>query len=118
MAAGQPEGNVRPPRQDGGMEAPGIAENPPAATFTAPRAVRFARRAAGGLPRPFWVLWAGTLVNRLGTFVEPFLALYLTGTRHLSLAEAGAVLAAYGAGSVPSQLIGGSLSDRIGRRAT
>lgn len=79
---------------------------------------RVAQRAAGGLPRPFWVLWAGTLINRLGMFVEPFLALYLSGARQLSLTEIGAVLASYGAGSVPSQLIGGALADRIGRRAT
>lgn len=77
-----------------------------------------ARRAVGGLPRPFWVLWAGTLINRLGMFVEPFLALYLSSARHLSLALVGAVLASYGAGSVFSQLIGGALADRIGRRAT
>ncbi len=77
-----------------------------------------ARQSAGGLPRPFWVLWAGTLVNRLGMFVEPFLALYLSSARHLSLAEVGGVLASYGAGSVPAQLIGGALADRIGRRAT
>ncbi|MGH3167970.1 MAG: MFS transporter, partial [Trebonia sp.] len=82
------------------------------------RAVRFARRTTGGLPRPFWVLWAGTLVNRLGMFVEPFLALYLTSARHLSLGQVGAVLAAYGAGSVFSQPLGGTLADRIGRRAT
>ena len=80
--------------------------------------MRFARRAAGGLPRPFWGLWAGTLVNRLGMVVVPFLALYLSGARHLSLAEVGAVLASYGAGSVPAQPIGGALADRIGRRAT
>ena len=80
--------------------------------------MRVARQAAGGLPRPFWVLWAGTLINRLGMFVEPFLALYLSSERHLSLTEIGVVLASYGAGSVPSQLIGGALADRIGRRAT
>lgn len=82
------------------------------------RAVRFARRMTGGLPRPFWMLWAGTLVNRLGVFVEPFLALYLTSARHLPLGQAGAMLAAYGAGSVLSQPFGGALADRIGRRAT
>ena len=72
----------------------------------------------GGLPRPFWVLWAGTLINRLGMFVEPFMALYLSSARHLSLAQVGAVLASYGAGSVFSQLVGGLLADRIGRRST
>ena len=33
-----------------------------------------------GFPRTFWLLWAGTIVNRLGGFVIPFLALYLTAT--------------------------------------
>ena len=23
----------------------------------------------GGLPRPFWFLWANTLINRVGSFV-------------------------------------------------
>ena len=82
------------------------------------RAARAAQQALGGLPRPFWVLWTGTLVNRLGFFVEPFMALYLSSVRHLSLATVGAVLASYGAGSVSSQLIGGALTDRVGRRAT
>ena len=82
------------------------------------RAGQVARQAVGGLPRPFWVLWAGTLINRLGLFVEPFMALYLSSARHLSLAQVGAVLASYGAGSVFSQLVGGALADRIGRRGT
>jgi predicted MFS family arabinose efflux permease len=99
------------------MEATTVATVP--AVRVAKRSVRgAAQRAATGLPRPFWVLWAGTLINRLGMFVEPFLALYLSSARHLSLALVGAVLASYGAGSVFSQLIGGALADRIGRRAT
>ena len=47
------------------------------------RAARAAQQALGGLPRPFWVLWTGTLINRLGFFVEPFMALYLSSARHL-----------------------------------
>jgi MFS family permease len=73
---------------------------------------------AGGLPRTFWSLWIGTLINRVGTFVEPFLALYLTTGRHLSLPGAGALVAATGAGSIVSQPLGGALADRIGRRPT
>ncbi len=42
---------------------------------------RSLHQAAGGLPRPFWFLFAGTFVNRLGSFVLPFLALYLTLAR-------------------------------------
>jgi len=78
----------------------------------------FAASRVGGLPRSFWALWSGTLVNRVGYMVEPFLAYYLTGVRGLSLAVTGAVLAMSGAGSVVSQLVAGSLADRIGRRAT
>jgi MFS family permease len=72
----------------------------------------------GGLPASFWYLWAGTLVNRLGTFVEPFLALYLTQARGLSYGATGLVLAAYGAGALLSQVVGGSLTDRLGRKPT
>ncbi|MCC6651443.1 MAG: MFS transporter [Candidatus Eisenbacteria bacterium] len=79
---------------------------------------RSLHQAAGGLPRPFWFLFAGTFVNRLGSFVLPFLALYLTQERHLSLVQAGAILSLYGAGATAAGPIGGFLADRIGRRAT
>jgi MFS family permease len=72
----------------------------------------------GGLPGPFWWLWLGTLVNRAGTFIEPFFVLYLTGPRHVSVQTAGIVLTVWGAGSLLSQPIGGVLTDRFGRRAT
>ncbi|CNG40854.1 Conserved membrane protein of uncharacterised function [Mycobacterium tuberculosis] len=90
-------------------------------TLAAPGRGRFAaflRPRVGGFPRPFWVLWAGTLLNRLGTMVEPFLGLYLTTVRGLSLAQAGAVMAVLGAGSLGGQIAGGLLADRLGRRAT
>ncbi|HXZ99390.1 MAG TPA: MFS transporter [Candidatus Binatia bacterium] len=71
-----------------------------------------------GLPRQFWVLWTGTLVNRTATFVRPFLVLYLTESRHVNLATAGAVLSVAGFGSLVSQPLGGWLADRHGRRWT
>lgn len=94
------------------------AANPAARTpARLPRLHAFAQARVGGLPRPFWVLWSGTLINRIGYMVEPFLAYYLTGVRGLSLATTGAIIAVSGAGSVVSQLVSGSLSDRFGRRA-
>lgn len=72
----------------------------------------------GGLPRPFWYLFAGTLVNRTGSFIAPFLALYLTGSREFSVSQAGLVLSLLGLGSAVSQPVGGVLADRIGRRRT
>jgi MFS family permease len=83
---------------------------------TSPRS--FFRDKFGGLHRSFWVLWGGTLVNRLGTMVQPFFAFYLTGARGLTLATAGMVLTVYGAGALFSQLLAGWLADRFGRRVT
>ncbi|WP_163512701.1 MDR family MFS transporter [Fodinicola acaciae] len=70
----------------------------------------------GGLPRAFWVQWVGVLVNRLGTFVEPFLALYLSTARGLTIAQTGMVMVVYGAGSLAGPLLGGFLADRFDRR--
>ena len=83
-----------------------------------PRLRRAIQVRVGGLPRQFWHLWTASLVNRLGTFVEPFLALYLTTARGMSLAGAGAVVALNGAGSLVAQPLGGTLTDRLGRKPT
>jgi len=70
----------------------------------------------GSLPTAFWFLWLGTIVNRLGGFVLPFLSLYLTSQRGVTVERAGLVVALYGAGSFGAQLVGGELADRFGRR--
>jgi MFS family permease len=70
------------------------------------------------LPRTYWVLWAGMLINRLGAFVMPLLTLYLTKERGLTLTQAGQVLAAYGLGSLAASFVGGTLADVFGRRVT
>lgn len=71
-----------------------------------------------GLPRTYWILWTGALINRLGGFVMPLLALYLTGERGLSVEQAGLVVSLYGAGALLSGPVGGLLADRWGRRGT
>jgi MFS family permease len=70
------------------------------------------------LPRTFWVLWAGMLLNRLGGFVVPFLTLYLTQQRGFTAARAGLVVSMWGIGTLVSGPLGGALADWIGRRAT
>jgi MFS family permease len=67
------------------------------------------------MPRTAWILFAGTFVLRLGSFVFPFLALYLT-KNGLSVTEAGLAITGYGIGAMLAQLSGGLLTDRIGRR--
>lgn len=82
------------------------------------RVVSFLRSHFGGLPQVYWVVWSGILISRAGTMVVPFLTLYLTDQRGMSVSWAGAVVTALGLGSTCAQLVGGFLSDRWGRRAT
>jgi MFS family permease len=67
------------------------------------------------MPGSAWVLFSGSFVNRLGTFVLPFITLYLT-SRNFSPPQAGIGIAAYGLGGLVAQVFGGLLADRIGRK--
>ena len=69
-----------------------------------------------GLPPTYWLIWTGTLVNRLGGFVIPFLTLYLTAQRAIPVSTAALMVSFFGAGSFLAQLSGGELTDRLGRR--
>jgi MFS family permease len=71
-----------------------------------------------GLPGSFWALWSATLIDRLGGFVYPFLALYLTSSRGLGADEVGLVLSVGGAGAFAGALAGGILADQLGRKVT
>ena len=69
------------------------------------------------LPRGVWILFAETLVNRLGTFVLVFLVLWLTRIGW-SAGMAGFAVSVYGLGGLVASLAGGWLADRLGRRRT
>jgi MFS family permease len=80
------------------------------------RLSRASSRWVEGLPRAYWFLWVGTVVNRLGGFVVPFLTLYLTTQRGYSVGSAALMVSLFGAGSFAANLVGGELADRLGRR--
>jgi MFS family permease len=69
------------------------------------------------LPRAAWFLYAGTFINRFGSFVIPFLAIYVR-QRGFTENEAALALTAYGLGHFVASALGGYLTDRIGRRKT
>jgi MFS family permease len=69
------------------------------------------------LPRGAWILFFGSFLNKFGTFVLPFLAIYMTGLGY-STAQAGLAIGAYGIGTLGACLLGGHLADRLGRRKT
>jgi MFS family permease len=72
-----------------------------------------------GLPRDVYVLQAGLLLNAFGNgAANPFMLLYLHEVRGIPLAVAG-IASGVGAGAaLVASLLGGSLTDRIGGRAT
>jgi MFS family permease len=69
------------------------------------------------LPRGAWILFFGTFLNKFGTFVLPFLAIYMTGLG-FSKPQAGLAIAAYGCGVLCASIVGGYLADHLGRRKT
>src|SRR5258706_12847546 len=68
-------------------------------------------------PRPVWVLCGGSFLNKFGTFVIPFLALYMT-RKGFSIAQAGLAISAFGLGNFTASIIGGHLADTICRGKT
>jgi MFS family permease len=98
-----------------------IDDTPVSAAPCAPGASAVAMRVRGDwldLPRTYWLLWSGVLLNRLGGSVFFLLSIYLTRERGLSPELAGLVISLYAAGAMLSGPAGGVLADRIGRRAT
>jgi MFS family permease len=72
------------------------------------------RTGARRLPPRFWWLWAATFTNRLGTFLVPFLAFYLTQKLGYSVGTSGAVVTTFALGGVVGSFVGGRLADDIG----
>ncbi len=68
-------------------------------------------------PRSLWVLIGGVFINRFGAFVWPFLTVYLT-RRGFTLGEVSIAVSAFGLGALCGGIVGGWLSDHIGRRNT
>lgn len=69
------------------------------------------------LPAAVKILIVGNFINRLGHFVIPFLALYLTKQGY-SLTDAGIAISLHASGVLIAAMIGGQLADTIGRRNT
>ena len=67
-------------------------------------------------PRQVYLLCLCALINRAGSFLLPFLSLYLVGALGHSPTVATFAIGLYGLGSIAAALLGGTLADRIGRR--
>ncbi|MDZ7371070.1 MAG: MFS transporter [candidate division KSB1 bacterium] len=72
------------------------------------------QRAFSGLPAQVRHLSIALFINRAGSMVVMYLALYLTKQIGLTPAGAGKILSIYGMGSLAGTMLGGYLSDSIG----
>lgn len=68
-------------------------------------------------PRQFWILFGGTLINSTGGgMVFPFLTLYLHQRLNISMTYVGIILMLWSASALIGQIIGGTLTDQLGRK--
>ncbi len=72
------------------------------------------RDAFAGVPRNVWLLSFVLLVNRSGTMVLPFLALYFSQELGFEKSTTGYFLASYGLGGIIGAFLGGFLTGKIG----
>lgn len=68
-------------------------------------------------PRPFWTLVAVTFIDRLGgALLFPFFALYITSRFNVGMTQVGVLFALFSASSFVGSVLGGALTDRLGRK--
>ena len=69
------------------------------------------------LPRQFWLLAAGTFVYLIGVEMSyPYETLYLNGRLGVSMTTLGVIIGVTLLATLPMQVVGGALCDRVGRR--
>ncbi|WP_330583790.1 MFS transporter [Acidaminobacter sp.] len=69
-----------------------------------------------GLPREIYVIFFSRMINAAGLFIFPLFTLILTSKIGLSASEAGIWLTLMGIVIVPANLLGGKLTDWVGRK--
>jgi MFS family permease len=76
-----------------------------------------ARNTWNEYPKQFWVLFFGSLLNSTGGgLIYPFFSLYLTRRLQFTMTEVGVIFTMFAVTSVISQVVGGILVDRWGRK--
>ncbi|MGD9091525.1 MAG: MFS transporter [Anaerolineales bacterium] len=68
-------------------------------------------------PRPFWTLVGVTFIDHLGgALLFPFFALYITSKFGVGMTEVGVLFAVFSFSSFIGSMLGGALTDRMGRK--
>jgi MFS family permease len=68
-------------------------------------------------PRQFWVLVVAAFIDRLGgAMLFPFFTLYMTKKFDINMTTVGAIFFAFAFSSFLGSMVGGALTDRLGRK--
>ena len=68
-------------------------------------------------PRRFWIVVGVHFIDKIGgTLAFPFFALYITGKFNVGMTEAGILLGLLSLAGILGSVVGGGLTDRLGRR--
>ena len=68
-------------------------------------------------PQRFWIVVGVHFIDKIGaTLVFPFFALYITGKFSVGMTEAGILLGLLSLAGMLGSVVGGALTDRLGRR--
>jgi len=75
------------------------------------------RRTYAEFPQKFWIVVGVSFIDRIGgTLLFPFFALYITQRFKVGMTEAGVILGMFSFFGLFGNVIGGALTDRLGRR--
>lgn len=69
-----------------------------------------------GLPRDIYILFGMKIINAMGNFVFPFLAIFLTNKLGIDKKGSGTLLTIAALAFAPGSILGGKLADHFGRR--
>lgn len=69
-----------------------------------------------GLPRSVYIIFIARVVNSMGNFVTPFMTLLFTQKGGMPEAQVGKYLLMASLLQIPGSLIGGKLTDLMGRK--
>jgi len=68
-------------------------------------------------PQKFWVVVGASFIDRVGgTLLFPFFSLYITQKFNVGMTQAGIVLGTFAAFGLIGSMIGGALTDKLGRK--
>jgi len=69
-------------------------------------------------PKTFWTLMLGTFIDRLGgSLLFPYFALYITQQFNVGMVQVGYLFAIFSFTGMVGTVLGGALTDKLGRRA-